>query len=74
MDRLQACIIDLRKLSSERERDMRHLRLNHKMDQAQEAAKEMDDINNAIYFLGQYQTMLNAFRVIKAHLILDKRE
>ena len=74
MDRLQACIIDLRKLSSERENDMRHLRLNHKIDQAQEAAKEMDDINIAIHFLGQYQTMLNAFRVIKAHLILDKRE
>jgi hypothetical protein len=59
MDSLQKCTSELRKLSSERDRDMRHLRLNHKLDQALEAGEEMDVINDAIFFLSEYQVMLN---------------
>ena len=68
MDDIQVCITDLRKISNERERDMRHLRLNAKLDQAQEAADEMDAINSAIYFLEEYRTTLNAFQIVSNHL------
>lgn len=71
MNSLQKCTSELRKLSSERERAMRHLRLNHKLDQALEAGEEMDILNDAISFLSEYQVMLNAFRIVKNHLALD---
>ena len=72
MNRLQICIIELRKLSSERERDLRHLRLNHKLDQALEAGEEMDVLNDAILFLREYQIILDAFQIVRNHLALDK--
>ena len=72
MDKLQSCIIELRKLSSERERDSLHLRLNHKLNQALEVGEEMDVLNDAIFFLSEYQVTLNAFQIVKNHLALDK--
>lgn len=72
MDTVQGCIRELQRLSSERERDMRHLRLNGILDQAQEAAEEMDVLNFAIYFLKEYEITLNAFRIIRDKLALDK--
>ena len=72
MDKLQSCIIELRKLSSERERDSLHLRLNHKLNQALEVGEEMDVLNSAIFFLSEYQVTLNAFQIVKNHLALDK--
>ena len=72
MDRLQICITELQKLSYERERDMLHLRLNHKLNQAQEVAEEMDVLNSAIFFLSEYQVTLNAFQIVKNRLALDK--
>ena len=74
MNKLRACITKLRKLSSERERDVLHLRLNGKLDQAIETGEEMDFINDAIYFLEEYAITLNAFRIVRNHLCLTKTE